>query len=218
MINKKDISKRLYYYSTFDGYLDNRGPGHNSRLSVTMVEENSDYILSVADALDLAGIGFMMWHPALNQHDGANRRQQYRVQSKAHPTLTKIRDQIYIDRTKVISPHMLTLMDAEALAIVFMADGSRKRIQLANSVTSLYRIHTNGFSYGDNLLLAKAIKEKTGVCFDVEKQMGKYWGLTLSRHFNKLFEEVVREFILKSFSYKIARQAPEKDGEIVCSA
>ena len=217
MSNEKDISKRLYYFSTFDGYLDNRGENRNSRLSVTMIEENSDYIYSVACALEEAGIGFKTWLPALNQHDGCKRRQQFRVQSKAHPKLTAIRNRIYIDGKKVIDPHMLTMMDAEALAIILMADGSRKRIQLAKGETSLYRLHTNGFSYGDNLLLAQSIKRALGIPFDVERQANQSWGLTLSRRFNKAFEDVVRPFVLESFSYKLGRQAPEKDDEIVCS-
>lgn len=217
MSNAKDISKRLYYFSTFDGYLDNRGENRNSRLSVTMLKENSDYIYFVAQALEDANIGFQIWEPALNQHDGHNRRQQFRVQSKAHPKLTAIRNRVYIDNKKVIDPHMLTLMDAEAIAIIFMADGSRKRIKLANSETSLYRIHTNGFSYGDNLLLAKAIKEFSGIPFDVEKQVSIKWGLTLSRHFNSAFEDLIAKHILDSFMYKLGQQTPVKGGDIVCS-
>lgn len=217
MSNNKDISKRLYYFSTFDGYLDNRGENRNSRLSVTMVKENADYIYFVARTLEEAGIGFKLWEPAINLHDGCNRRQQFRVQSKAHPKLTAIRNRVYIEGHKVICPHMLTMMDAEALAIIFMADGSRKKISLANGETSLYRLHTNGFSYGDNYLLAGAIKRSTGIPFDVERQTTNKWGLTLSRHFNSIFEETVAPFTLDSFAYKLGRQAPEKGGDIVCS-
>jgi hypothetical protein len=205
MSDIKDISKRLYFFSTFDGYLDNRGENRNSRLSVTMVKENSDYIYEVALALEQADIGFKLWEPALNLHDGSNRRQQFRVQSKAHPKLTVIRNRIYIDDKKVIDPHMLTLLDAEALAIAFMADGSRKKISLVNSETSLYRIHTNGFSYGCNLLFARAIKEKLGIPFDVERQAKNRWGLALSRHFNSKFESIIRPFILESFTYKLGQ-------------
>ena len=117
----------------------------------------------------------------------------------------------------MIDPHMLTLMDSEALAIVLMADGSRKNIRLANGETSQYRIHTNGFSYGDNLLLARAIKEKLDIPFDIERQAVNKWGLTLSRKFNSKFEDTVYKHVLNSFMYKLGRQAPEKDGDIVCS-
>jgi hypothetical protein len=218
MRNVKEISKRLYYFSTFDGYLDNRGDNRNSRLSVTMKADNSDYIYYVAQALKDAEIGYKIWEPALNINDGCNRKQQLRIQSKAHPKLTSIRHRIYIENKKVIDPHMLTMMDAEALAIIFMADGSRKNIQLVRDITALYRIHTNGFSYGDNYLLAGAIKEKLNIPFDVEKQAGNKWGLTLSRRFNNLFEDTIFLYILDSFSYKLGRQTPEKDDDIVCSA
>jgi hypothetical protein len=206
MINNKDISKRLYYFSTFDGYLDKRGENHNSRLSVTMIKENSDYIHEVALTLEAAEIGYKIWEPALNIHDGCNRRQQIRVQSKAHPKLTKIRNRIYLEGKKVIEPHMLTLLDAEALAIILMADGSRKKIILASGEESpLYRLHTNGFSYGDNYQLAGAIKEKLNIQFNVEKQATNKYGLTLPKHFNKQFEALVHPFIFESFYYKIGR-------------
>ena len=181
MINAKDISKRLYYFSTFDGYLDNRGEGRNSRLSVTMVKENSDYIYSVAQALEDAAIGFKVWEPAINQHDGCNRRQQFRVQSKAHPKLTVIRNRIYIEGKKVIDPHMLTMLDAEALAIAFMADGSRKKIALANGETSLYRLHFNGFSYGDNYLICGAIKEKLAAALRAAQSQSRHPQLRFAR-------------------------------------
>ena len=206
MSNNKDISKRLYYYSTFDGYLDNRGENRNSRLSVTMIKENSDYIDRVALALDEAEIGYKVWEPALNLHDGCNRRQQYRVQSKAHPKLTAIRNRIYIDGKKVIDPHMLTMMDAETLAIILMADGSRKKIELVDGTESpLYRLHINGFSYADNLSVANAIKEKLNIPFNVERQATNKYGLTLPKKFNSLFEDTVSDFVLESFNYKLGR-------------
>jgi len=206
MSDNKDVSKRLYYYSTFDGYLDNRGENRNSRLSVTMLEKNSDYIYEVALTLEEADIGYILWRPALNRHDGYARKQQIRVQSKAHPKLTKIRKRIYIDNKKVIDPHMLTLLDAQALAIIFMADGSRKSCILASGKDNpLFRIHTNGFSYGDNWLLKKAIKERFDLEFNVERQATDKWGLYLRKKDNEKFESIISPFILESFRYKLER-------------
>lgn len=205
-MSNKEITKRLYFFSTFDGYLDNRGETRNSRLSVTMIKENSDYIYEVASTLEAADIGFKLWEPAINLHDGCNRRQQFRVQSAAHPTLTRIRNRVYIEGHKVIDPHMLTMLDAEALAIILMADGSRRKTILADGVESpLYRLHTNGFSYGDNLLLREAVKDKLKLPFDVERQAGNKWGLYLPKRFNKLFEDTVSPYIFDSFQYKLGR-------------
>ena len=206
MSSNKDISKRLYYFSTFDGYLDKRGENHNSRLSVVMKDTNADYIWEVALALEEASIGYKVWEPAINLHDGCNRQQQIRVQSSAHPKLTAIRNRVYIDGHKVIDPHMLTMMDAEALTIVFMADGSRKNVALVDgSMNPLYRLHTNGFSYADNMSLADAIKEKLNIPFNVERQATNKWGLTLPKKFNSIFETTVSPFILESFNYKLGR-------------
>ena len=183
-----------------------------------MIKENSDYIYSVASALEDADIGYKLWEPALNQHDGRSRRQQFRVQSKAHPKLTAIRNRVYLESRKVIDPHMLTMMDSEALSIIFMADGSRKNVKLANgNISPLYRLHTNGFSYGDNVLLARSIKDKLGIPFDVERQATNKWGLTLSKRFNTIFEDTISCHILESFLYKLGRQTPEMGDDIVCS-
>lgn len=206
MSNDKDISKRLYYFSTFDGYLDSRGENQNSWLSVVMVKENSDYIENVALTLEDAKIGYLLWEPAVNLNDGSARRQQYRVQSRAHPKLTAIRNRVYIDNHKVIDPHMLTMMDAEALAITFMADGSRKKVILASGEDSpVYRIHSNGFSYADNESLKKAIREKLGIEFNVDRQATNKWGLYLRKKDNARFEDLISPYILDSFVYKLGR-------------
>lgn len=206
MSNNKDVSKRLYYFSTFDGYLDNRGENRNSRLSVTMIKENADYIRKVALTLDDAEIGNKMWEPAINLHDGCNRKQQFRVQSKAHPKLTAIRNRVYINSHKVIDPHMLTMLDAEALAIAFMADGSRKNVELVGGeISPLYRIHSNGFSFNDNIAFSNAIKEKLNIPFNVERQATNKWGLVLPKKFNSNFELAIDSFILESFGYKLGR-------------
>lgn len=212
-MDNREIHKRLYTFSTFDGYLDKRYEGGNSRLSVTMLRENRDYIDTVAATLDAAGIGYRVWEPALNRHDGCNRRQQVRVQSKAHPILTKIRNRVYVEGKKVIDPHMLTMMDGEMLAIIFMADGSKKDVILTDGSNSpTYRIHTNGFSYGDNYLIANAVKDVFGFPLDVEQQVGTRWGLRVPKRFNEMFELSIKPFILPSFLYKIRTTSPADGG------
>jgi hypothetical protein len=139
-----------------------------------------------------------------------------RLESRVHPTLTKIHERIYIDGKKVIDPHMLTMLDAEALAIVFMADGSRYIDKRCNASSS-YTLNTKGFSYGDNLLLKQTIRDKLGLEFNVHRN-GKYWYLSLRTKDNDRFEQLVLPYMQKSFLYKLGRLAPQVEGdEIVCS-
>ena len=109
---------------------------------------------------------------------------------------------------------MLTLMDAEALAIIFMADGGTN---LSHGKYPVVCLHTKGFSYGDNWLLKKAIKEKLGLEFNIHKH-GKYFYLWLRTKDVPLFISLVTPWMCSSFLYKLERLAPEKGGDIVCSA
>jgi hypothetical protein len=94
-------------------------------------------------------------------------------------------------------------LDAEALAIIFMADGGRYVDKRCNA-TPAYSLHTKGFSYGDNFLLKKALKEKLDLEFNVTRH-GKYWYLRLRTKDSAKFEQLVEPYVLPSFMYKLGR-------------
>lgn len=199
----KELSKRLYFYSTFDGGLYMAAQSTNAKFIINMKKENSDYVEKVRDTLVEAGIGCTMTDRKL-QDDGFNRQPQVTLTSKNHPKLTTIRDRIYIDGKKVIDPHMLTMMDAEALAIIFMADGSRVYDKRSPNAKPNITLNTKGFSYGCNLLLKKAIKETLDLEFNIQRQ-NNYWYLRLRARDIERFDELVSPFVLPSFSYKLGR-------------
>ena len=199
----KELMKRLYYFSTFDGGLYKTGKCINARFIMNMRRENLDYVLQVQQALEELGVGTRLDERVDYNTDGFVRSKQVRLESKVHPVLTKIWDRIYIDGKKVIDPHMLTLMDEEALAIMFMADGNRYVDKRCNA-TPTYRIFTAGFSYGDNWLLKKTIKEKLNLEFNVRKH-GKYWILSLRAKDSNSFEELISPHVFESFNYKLGR-------------
>jgi hypothetical protein len=132
--------------------------------------------------------------------DGYARAQQVRLCSKTHPFLTRIWERVYINKTKVIDPHMLKLLDAEALAIIFMADGSACK-------KHGIRLHTKGFSYNDNMALSKSIHKVFGIRSNVNRH-GKYFELRIKSVDIGLFIETVKPFIAPSFRYKLERVAP----------
>jgi hypothetical protein len=199
----KELSKRLYYFSTFDGGVYRAERSTNAMFVMNMKKENSDYVKKVRDTLVEAGIGCSITDRKL-QDDGFNRQPQITLSSKGHPKLTTIRDRIYIDGRKVIDPHMLTMMDAEALAIIFMADGSRVYDKRSPNAKPNITLNTKGFSYGCNFLLKKAIKETLDLEFNIQRQ-NNYWYLRLRAKDVDKFDELVSPFVLPSFNYKLGR-------------
>lgn len=215
MINtdKKEIVKLVSAVSTFDGGLYQYGKQRNAKFIMNMRAENSDYIEFVAQLLETF-TGVAVYDRKDYNTDGCNRKPQVRLESKSHPLLTQIRSRLYIDKHKVIDPHMLLLMDAELLAIIFMCDGGSRLYKSKRSInySSDITLNTKGFSYGDNLLLSKAIYSATGIRTNVNKQ-NQYRYLRVPCKDHLLFINTVMPYITPSFRYKIERIAPMHWGD-----
>ena len=199
----KDTTKQLYYFSTFDGGLYVTGKCHHAKFIMNMLTKNQDYVLKAQQALTDAGVGSIVRPRPDYNTDGCTRQPQVRLESRVHPTLTKIWNRIYMDGRKVIDPHMLTLMDAEALSIIFMADGGRT-VDKRCHATPMYRLHTKGFSYGDNFLLKKTLKQVFDLEWNIHRQ-NQYYYLYLHTKDSGRFETLVSPWVLPSFSYKLGR-------------
>lgn len=202
-MSEQNLTKQLYFYSTFDGGLYLVGESVNASFLMNMKKENLDYVKNVEKTLTGLGIGCTISDRKL-QDDGFNRKPQVTIRSKVHPKLTKLRERIYIDGHKTIDPHMLTLLDAEALAIIYMADGSCVYDKRSPDAKPNVTLNTKGFSYGDNWLLKKAIKEKLDLEFNIQRQ-NNYWYLRLRAKDHIKFFETIRDFVTPSFSYKLGR-------------
>jgi len=209
IVDKKDLVKTLSFMSTFDGGLYVRHK--NAQFIMNMREENLDYVMWVKATIENFTSAKVYQRKDYNT-DGYTRAPQVRLESRAHPFLTKIHDRVYIDRKKVIDPHMLKLLDAEGLAIAFMADGSAY-------LKEGLRLHTKGFSYNDNLALSKAIYEKLGLRSNVNRH-NKYYELRFKSADIGKFVDTVKPFICPSFRYKLERVAPHSTvgGDIVWPA
>lgn len=200
----KDLNKRLYAYAMFDGHLAYMGGSVNACLIVNMLEENEDYLDKVISTLEEIPVGYLKSKPPVYTKDGFERKQQIRLQSKNHPILTKIQERMYINGHKVVDPHMLTLMDEEMLAIAFMADGSRYQDKRWENSKPSYRLHLNNLSYGDLMLIKESLKNKFGLEINTRKKGARY-DLAVPNAHSALFEEIVGDFILPSFQYKLGR-------------
>lgn len=209
--DKKQITKLVSFMATFDGGLYRRKNRHgnlnNAQFIMNMRKKNLDYIKWV-EAVLLKVTGVTINDRIDYNTDGYNREQQVRLESKCHPFLTTIHERLYIDGKKVIDPHMLKMMDAECLAIIFMADGSVTERGYVN-------LNTKGFSYADNLILGKAIFEACGICTNINRN-GQYYYLRVPVKDSGKFFETVFPYVTKSFYYKLERLTPRYEGgEIV---
>jgi hypothetical protein len=200
----KDLNKRLYAYAMFDGHIMFPGDSVNGCLVVNMIEKNEDYINKVIECLEDVPVGFKKSLPAIYTKDGFDRQQQIRLQSHNHPIFTKIHERMYMNGHKVVDPHMLTFMDAEFLAIAFMADGSRYQDKRWENSKPSYRLHLNNLSYGDLMLIKESLKDVFGLEINTRKKGAKF-DLAVPNSFSGLFEEIISPFILPSFQYKIGR-------------
>ncbi len=187
---------------------------------MNMKEENLDYVVWVKSVLDTF-VGSKITKRNDYNHDGYNRQPQVTLTSKSHPKLTKMRDRIYIANHKVIDLHLLPLLDAQALTIIFMTEGSTCLDERFAHPHCRISLNTKGFSEADNLALSKAIYEKTQIRTNVHKQ-NQYRYLSVKTADILLFCETVIPYLLPSFYYKLARIAPainykiQQDGEMNC--
>lgn len=209
-IDKKQLVKLVSYMATFDGGLYKRSTNSNAMFIMNMREENRDYIEWVKATLEQVTSCRLSNRKDYNT-DGWNRNPQLRLESRCHPFFTSIWGRIYTAKSgKIIDPHMLKLMDAEALAIIFMCDGG-SRIYKANRSVNFstdISLNTKGFGYHDNLALSKSIFSKLHIKSIINRH-NQYWYLRINTKDHQRFVDTVKPYIKPSFFYKLERLAPK---------
>lgn len=210
--DKKRLVKLVSYFVLGDGGVYPNGK--NSYFVMNMRERNADYVLWVKEVLENI-TGVRISERKLVE-DGYNREPQLRLETKTHPYFTKLRERIYIDSYKGLDPHTLKLLDAEALAILYMCDGSLKTYKAQRSVNWSNDITLNmkRLSYGDQLILKKTLKDNLDLEWNINRN-GKYYYLRLRSKDLPKFMELVTPYMKDSFKYKLVCTAPEKGDDIV---
>ena len=179
----------------------------NALFTIAQVITHKDYIDKLQNILE----NITRTKTRIHQPELKNAKEQITLQTMRHPFYTKFRERMYGTGKKCVDPHYLTLLDYEFLAHWFMEDGSlsstpqRKDGRWYNRKEAY--LHTNGFSYGDNILLKQALKEK----LDIESNVRIYTGKTGNRtYFLSIYKksidamlEGISPFIVPSFEYKI---------------
>lgn len=204
-MDKKQIYKILNYAAMGDGgvYADDNG---NYRFVMNMLEEHKDYVDWIHSAISELTTASIKKRN-LDNTDGFNRKPQLRLESKSHPYFAKVRNHIYVGKYKGLSSHYLKMLDAEALAILYMCDGClhiEKPTPTRRLINNSYNVTLNlkRLSEGDTLMLKKALKTKLGLEFNIGRQ-NQYYYLRLRTKDVQKFMSLIAPFMKPSFNYKM---------------
>lgn len=219
--DKKELVKLLSYIVMGDGgiyFPSNKKDSDNGQFIMNMKTENMDYILFCKGVLENL-TNCRLYERKDYNTDGCNRKPQTRLESGRHPELTKIHNRVYTDKYKGVDPHALKLLDFEALAILYMCDGSYRTtvrsdiggVNPSHDVT----LNMKRLSYGDLFILKKALKEKLDLEWNINRQ-NSYCYLRLRAKDVDKFMAGVAKYVLPSFQYKIKKDfrmvSPSKEG------
>lgn len=212
-MDKKQLTKLLSYFVLGDGSLEFAEASRNARFSVSHNIQNNDYLSWKSGIMqEITSISSYERKKIRNTHST-----NIMIRSKQHPFYSILYNRIYYNGRKSIDPHTLKLLDWEAIAILLQDDGSHS-INPKGKTNNLY-LHTNSFSYAENLLLKNAIKEILDIEFNVVKHK-KWYELRLRAKDYNRFTDNCEPYIFESFKYKlpIRTESSEKsDDEIVRS-
>lgn len=209
----KQLTKIVAASLLGDGYVEKQKYG-NARYALKQKADHKDYVEYIAGYLSsLTRVSYYETLPTSYEIKGklCSISPTLTVRTMAHPFYTKMQERYYLNRVKHISHHDLTLLDAEFLAIWYQEDGYYqipKDCVVSNKSIALC---TDSFAYGDLVLARRAIIERTGFIFNIQRR-GKNkngeqtYRLYLSRKQADKFLECVFPYIVPSFMYKIERQ------------
>ena len=219
-MDTKELTNLISSFIIGDGALSNlkhygKGKGNyeinktkNSKYYLKQLSIHKDYIEWQASILENLTRVSMNTVKEYIDSRGYKAKEQIHLSSMCHPFYTTMRQNFYINNEKIISPHYLKLWNEQSMAILFMDDGWLEKTLNENG-TIYYRvgIATHSFTYGDNMLLKKMIKEKFAIEFDIKKhkqKSGQYkFYLRNSKNNSLRFLDLISPFVFPSFFYKI---------------
>ena len=220
----KDFTKKIWAFTLGDGGLSPTNTFNpvkvrklqnpwfdrkkNSLYYLKQIEEHKDYIDFQANFLEQLTSVTITNQPAYVDKRGYLCKGQYTLRTKTHPKYTTMRNRIYLNNYKCISEHDLHLLDWECMAYFYMDDGwleIQERLTTETYVRA--SIASHNYTYGDQLMLKQAIKEKLGIEFNIRKHLqksGEYkYFLQAKKDHAKRFLDGISTYILPSFEYKL---------------
>lgn len=217
-MDKKQLMKLVSFFTMADGGIYKKSENGGAYFAMNMLTKHMDYILWVQEVLNEITPAY------LREVENPCKQPQTNLRTNIHPYFSTIHERVYVGGYKGLCPHAMKMLDWEALAILYMADGSL-HVTPAGTKPGLINpspnitLNMKRLSYGDQLFLKKRLKEE----FDLEWNICKgrtngktFWSLRLRNKDVKKFVDGVLPHIKPSFMYKLydsERKAPMTSGD-----
>lgn len=193
-MDKKLATKYLAFFSMTDGSLFVHKECVNASFHLAMKKDNKDILPMVKEALDFIGVGY-----SVREDD-----KYFRLDTRVHPFLTTLHERIYYNGRQSPSQHDFKQLDWEAVAIMYMCDGS-----IQKSGKKWYpMLNLCAWSYAELCWVKAQFKDKLGIDVNVYK-CGKCFRLGVPVKDCDTFFEGVSPFITESFKYKLPYGKPQ---------
>lgn len=139
-----------------------------------------------------------------NRLDSRTKKVYYNISftTKSNIIFDDLRNLWYPNNSKELYiPHLLQLNQL-GLAIWFMDDGTKSGNEL--------RLHTDCFSYSDQLILQEYFWSVWGVYFAIRTYNKKRYYLNSSGHHMRRFAAIIQPHIIPSMEYKLSNLPPAR--------
>lgn len=195
-INMMELSKFVKWSVCGDGYVGYATHNKNAHYSVSRLATHKDYIEVVANKF----VGLQDCAVNVREYTRKdNGKDMIEVRTSSHPLFTRIRDRQYIQNHRVVDPHMLTVLDWEAAAFLYMDDGS---LCFNNKGSMIIRLSTCAYSYPEQEALRRAFIEKLGVIWNINRN-GNIWQLNLAKKSRDVWLDGIAPYMVQSYMYKL---------------
>lgn len=194
--DKKQLTKVVSAIVISDGYLKSCKGNGNSNLQLVQTIDHKDLIDKVESYLRVLTSVTI----SKRVYEKDTHKDQLCLRTMRHPFYTKLRKRFYIEGKKVVDPHAMTLIDGEFLALWYMFDGTHTYREANKS--HVLNLCTEAFSYGDHLLMQKALWDNCNLNFRIHRRKDKYKLYLPVKEYPKLIS-LIKPFIVDSFMYKL---------------
>lgn len=195
----------LYGTLMGDGHLDLQNRGIEACYRAGHTSHQKDYIQHKFNILKpYVRMRQLTYYEDFNRikADG-NPLSSYRFSTVAHPLLTDIYKEFYINDIKILTRDILDKIDAEALAYWYQDDGSSHIVK--NAIQKIIKISTCNFTWEENYIIKNWFKDKWNINTSVyyQKVNKTYPTIHILSSQADKFYNIVRPYILPSMAYKI---------------
>jgi hypothetical protein len=155
-------------------------------------KEYFDYKCKLLESLGFKKNKVRELHPVLNDKEYLGY-----IVDFTHPIFEWFYRKYYKDGKRHVNPSLIRHIDSFGLAIWFMDDGS------INSKSGNLNLHTNAFTYEENLLLQKWFKKKFDLDVNIQKEKHKYFKLYFPYGSASRLAKMILPYVPSCMGYKL---------------